>query len=169
MNVSCIVCVCVCVRLLAVGGRGGAAASKTNPTEQKTKIKEQNGIIMADILKNETETQTVQRLWYYSDNKATFSRWVLSCLGFFFSFSKRFLLLLLQMATERRREGWRKRWSRDGEEAIGPVHSVLLVHTASTFLWSKQWKQTRCLTHPRSSLHLSPSVCQNKGGTRHRR
>lgn len=36
-----------------------------------------------------------------------------------FFFSKRILLLLLQMATERQRDGWRKRWSRDGEEAFG--------------------------------------------------
>lgn len=83
MDVSYIVrvCVCVdvCVRLLA----GGSKQKKQTNKKQQNQNGQQNGIIIADILKNK-QTQTVQGLWYYSDNKATFSRWVLSCSGGFF-------------------------------------------------------------------------------------
>lgn len=125
MNVSCIVCMCVCV-------------SKNKLDKTKPKQKTQNGIIMADILKNEHK---LYRDWYYSDNKATFFTLSSLMFGLFFFISKRFLLLLLQMATERRREGWRKRWSRDGEEAFGvqrhlscPFSTRATAHAASVFL-----------------------------------
>lgn len=47
---------------------------------------------------------------------------------FFFNPSKRFLLLLLQIATERR-EGWKKGWSRDGGVwcAVASVVSILSI------------------------------------------
>lgn len=120
---SVCVCVCVnkCVRLLA----GGSEQNKTKQNEQ------QNGIIIADILKNK-QTQTVQGLWYYSGNKATFSRWVLSCWGIFFSFfspsSKRFFYRYCF------------KWQQRGEERDGGRGGVVIceeafgVSAASTYV-----------------------------------
>lgn len=103
-------CVCVCVRLLA-----GGSKQKKNKTPKQNQNEQQNGIIIADILKNK-QTQTVQGLWYYSDNKATFSRWVLSRSGVcwvFFSSSKRFSAVIAsngnreaKRATEEEAESW---------------------------------------------------------------
>lgn len=70
MNVSCIVCMCVCV-------------SKNKLDKTKPKQKTQNGIIMADILKNEHK---LYRDRYYSDNKATFFTLSSLMFGLFFFF-----------------------------------------------------------------------------------
>lgn len=103
--------------------------------------------------------------------------------GLFFFSSKRFLLLLLQMATERRTEGWRTRWSRDGEEAFGVQKHLPCSFRTSAMVCGQAEEhepdevfdltQTLCcrlFTRFPPSLSICLNGGQtNEGGTRHGR
>lgn len=148
------VCECVCVRLLAgvaVGGWGrGQQGNQPDDTHKK------NGIIIADIRKNRHELYMDIILITRSLLHTEFS-----CVRVFLSSSKRFLLLLLQIATGR----WRERDERSREASVLPVWDPIDMKWAETGSWWRAFPLPSLST----CLNTLPHWAVGRGRRRRRR
>jgi len=147
-------CECVCVCVCQIASRGGSKQNK--PNETKTKIKQQNGIIMADILKNK------QRHKLYRDSDII----LLTRPLFHTEFSLVWAALeaFCCYCFEWQQRGGERDGGRGGVVMVTEVfHAAVLVRSVPESRGTRRGALSVPL--PRRPPVSPPSVCQNKTQT----
>lgn len=146
----------MCMRQIASwgGGRWVGQGATREPTRRHTQKKWNH-----HSRHSKKQTRTIHG--YYLDNKVTFTHWVLLCSGFFCPLLKRFLLLLLQIATGR----WRERDERSREASVLPVWDPIDMKWAETGSWWRAFPLPSLST----CLNTLPHWAVGRGRRRRRR